>query len=395
MGIESEYRRNSWLFVPLLILLIISSCSNSPMDIVSEFEKLFDGKFRADEPGGVILVKKNDETIFLKSYGLADMTTREAISPATIFNTGSISKTFVAYGILLLQEAGLLSIDDGLDQYFDNFDHPEIARKVKIRHLLTHTSGLPDSRKVSEEFEYYLTAKDEENFEPILHTEALKFEPGSRFDYSNPAFNGLALIIQKVTGRKWQSFIREKIFERSGMNHSEITDGSFPEDGVAHGYIRENDSFTELDYGEEPTFAAAGNGGVWSSVEDLARYEAEIQRAGFLNKSLIERSRLVQHPENWNSEKHPEVGLSWFVAEADHPGNAFDVKIISHTGWQGGFRGFMVSVPEKDLLYIGLFNRPVPDLSESYNPFTSSGENASDVRIKGLQILRRFDWLEE
>src|SRR5690606_30701951 len=143
------------------------------------------------------------------------------------------------------------------------------------------------------------------------------------------------LIIQKVTGRKWQSFIREKIFERSGMNHSEITDGSFPEDGVAHGYIRENDSFTELDYGEEPTFAAAGNGGVWSSVEDLARYEAEIQSAGFLKKSLIERSRLVQPPENWNSAKHPEVGLSWFVAEADDPGDAFDVKIIAHTGWQG------------------------------------------------------------
>src|SRR5699024_127346 len=136
------------------------------------------------------------------------------------------------------------------------------------KHLMTHTSGLPDSRKVSEQFEFYLTAKDEENFNPIKKTTELNFEPGSRFQYSNPAFNGLALIIEKITDQKWQDFIIENIFKPADMDESKITDGPHPEEGVAHAYESENNIFAESDYGEVPTFAAAGNGGVWCSILD-------------------------------------------------------------------------------------------------------------------------------
>src|SRR5690606_1458398 len=162
------------------------------------------------------------------------------IDENTIFNTGSISKTFVSNGVLMLEEANLLSLEDSLYQYFEDFDQDDIAKKVKIKHLLSHTSGFPDSRKVDENFEFYLTAKDEENFQPIKHTEALNFEPGKEFDYSNPAFNGLALIIEKITMQKWQSFIHDKIFMPSGMTHSKITDGAYPNHGVAHAYTFEN-----------------------------------------------------------------------------------------------------------------------------------------------------------
>lgn len=374
--------------------LLLNSCTNTQTDMVSDFEDLFDSKFSEGDPGGVVLVKKGNEVIFLKSYGIEDLESGKRITPNTIFNTGSISKTFVSNGILILEEANLLSLEDSLDMYFKDFDHTDIAQKVKIKHLLTHTSGLPDSRKVDEDIEFYLTAKDEENFEPIKHTEALNFESGEKFEYSNPAFNGLALIIEQVANQKWQEFIMEKIFKPSGMNHSKITDGPYPEHGVAHGYTPQNAIFMEDDYGECPTFAAAGNGGVWCSILDLAKYEDALRSAAFLPEKAIEKSRNVIHPSNWKSTDDPDVGYSWFISEKENPSNTFGVKVISHTGWQGGFRAFFVSIPEKNLLYIGLFNRPIADLSESYNPFTRPDENASDVRISGVRILEDHGWLD-
>lgn len=379
----------------IFILLLLTSCTKPKMDVISDFENLFDPKFSDNEPGGVVLVQKGDEVIFLKSYGVEDVDSKEPITPNTVFNTGSISKTFVSNGILILEGAQKLSLEDDLQKYFKDFDHPDIAKKVQIKHLLTHTSGLPDSRNVDGEFVFYLTAKDEENFEPLKHTDSLNFEPGSKFEYSNPAYNGLALIIEKVTNQKWQSFIRENIFNPAGMTDSKITDGPYPQEGVAHGYIRTEDGFEERDYGEEPTFAAAGNGGVWSSVLDLARYEKAIQNAVFLPQEVLERSRQITNPENWKSSKDPDVGYSWFIAEKENEGNEFDAKIISHTGWQGGFRAFMVSIPERDILYIGLFNRPIPHLSESFNPFTETHENASDVRLMGIRILKNHGWLAD
>lgn len=361
----------------------------------ADFEELFDGKFADDEPGGIILVKKGDDIVFLKSYGVEDIETGKKIDTNTIFNTGSISKTFVSNGILMLEEANLLSIEDNLFQYFFDFDNENISKEVKIKHLLSHTSGLPDSRKVSENPEFYLTAKDEENFQPIKHTQSLNFEPGKEFQYSNPAYNGLALIIEKVTKQKWQDFIKEKIFIPSGMMHSKITDGPHPEQGVAHAYKVNDNSFEEDDYGEYPTFAAAGNGGVWCSILDLVNYNKALSTNTFLKKETIEKSQNVWMPENWASTTDPDVGYSWFIADKEVERNNLGVKVISHTGWQGGFRAFYISIPEKDILYVGLFNRPVPNLNETYNPFTNTAENADDVRVKGVELLKKYNWLAE
>ena len=100
--------------------------------------------------------------------------TKEKITENTIFNTGSISKTFVANGILILEEENKLAIEDPILKYFEDFKNTEIAEKVKIKHLLAHNSGLPDARQVSENFEFYLTAEDKENFEPLKHVEFIK-----------------------------------------------------------------------------------------------------------------------------------------------------------------------------------------------------------------------------
>lgn len=364
--------------------LLLASCSTkqSEKTMLSGLDSLLTAEFRADEPGGAVLVMKGDSVIYQKCIGLADLATREKITPKTLFNLGSISKTFVANGILILQEEGKLSLDDPMSRYFPEFKIKEIADSVTITHLLTHTSGLPDIRPVSENPEFFITAKDYENFAPVMQAEKLNFSPGERYEYSNPAFNGLALIIEKVSGQKWQQFIAERIFAPSGMVSGTITDGPHPETGVAHGYELVNGEWVESDYGEFPTFPAAGNGGVWSSVKELALYEKAIRENIFLGKELTDMSRSIYRPEAWTEIKPPFIGYSWFIGEEQvlDEDNSFGVRFVYHTGDQGGFRAFYFSIPEKDLLFVGLFNRPP--------------ENLNGIIRTGLTLLRKNNWLD-
>lgn len=335
-------------------LLAISGCksrttSREPGDTAA-LDAYFRAEFPANEPGIAVLIAKRGQVVFARGYGLADLETREPITTRTLFNLGSLSKTFVANAVLILEERGKLSVDDPLSKYFSDFKHRELAERVKLRHLLTHTSGLPDNRLVEAAHEFYLTARDEENWHPITQAAALEFEPGERFAYSNPAFNGLALIVEQVSGQKWQTFIRDEIFLPAGMTTSTITDGPHPESGVAHGYERVSGEWRELDYGEVPTFAASGNGGVWSSVEELARYEQALHAGRFLRPETVADSRTVKTFPNWTSDEPPQIGWSWFIREVD------GMREIGHTGGQGGFRTNYFVIPEKDLLVVFLMN---------------------------------------
>jgi len=368
----------------LSAFLLLSSCSTkqSGKTMLSGLDSLLTDEFRADEPGGAVLVMKGDSVIFMKCIGLADLVTGDEITPKTLFNLGSISKTFVANGILILEERGKLSVSDPLSKYFPEFKSRKIADSVTITHLLTHTSGLPDNRPVSENPEFFITAKDYENFAPVMQAETLDFSPGERYEYSNPAFNGLALIIEKVSGAKWQQFIAEEIFAPAGMVSSTITDGPHPEKGVAHGYERVNGEWIESDYGEFPTFPAAGNGGVWSSVNELALYEKAIRKNLFLSSELTGKSMTIYRPEVWAGGTPPFIGYSWFIGEEQILGepNYFGVRFVYHTGDQGGFRAFYFTIPEKDILYVGLFNRPPEDLER--------------IIFTGLTRMKEHNWFE-
>ncbi|MDF1558875.1 MAG: serine hydrolase [Bacteroidales bacterium] len=364
--------------------LLLASCSTKQSEkiMLSGLDSLLTAQFRSAKPGGAVLVMKGDSIVYMRCIGLADLVTGEEINPNTLFNLGSISKTFVANGILILEEEGRLSVTDPMSRYFPEFRSREIADAVTITHLLTHTSGLPDIRPVNENREFFITAKDYENFAPVMQAGKLNFSPGERYEYSNPAFNGLALIIGKVTGEKWQQFIAERIFAPAGMTTSTITDGHHPETGVAHAYELVNGKWEESDYGEFPTFPAAGNGGVWSSVKELASYEMAIRQNLFLGKELTKKSRSIYLPEGWSDTTPPFIGYSWFIGKDQFLGeeNSFGVRLVYHTGDQGGFRAFHVAIPEKDILYVGLFNRPPDDLH--------------GIIRTGLTLLKKHNWLD-
>jgi CubicO group peptidase (beta-lactamase class C family) len=357
----------------LLFIILVISCKKE-ITFENDIDKIFSAQFQPDEPGGVVMIVKNDSVVFSKAYGVADLNTKEKITTKTLFNTGSISKTFVSNTILSLALEGKLSLNDSLYRYFPDFRNPALAKQVRIHHLLTHTSGLPDNRRELLDSAFLITAKDAENFAPIKLNDSLLFEPGSRYAYSNPAFNGLALIIENVTGRKWQDVVKEKIFDPAGMKTSVITDGPFPESGVSHAYLKTSTGFIEKDYGEEPTFPAAGNGGVWSSAEELIQYEQAIQRAAFLPQEMIDRSRTITAYPNWSSNEEAFIGYSWFVSETEDGS-----KMISHTGTQGGFYCDYASIPSKGIIYVMLCNIPVQQ---------------EPKREKVLNVLRKFNWLD-
>lgn len=350
-------------FVPACFVFFLIACSgvSDKSDWTKELDNYFIAQLPASEPGGAILIMKGDSIVFSKGYGVADIKSKEPITPKTLFNLGSISKTFVANAILKLQEQGRLSVEDSLEKYFPGFADPKLSKKIRIKHLLTHTSGLPDNRNVENDTVFYLTAKDEENWRPVTQAKYLIFEPGQRFEYSNPAFNALALIVEKVSGQKWQTFVRDSIMRPSGMVTSRITDGPYPDDSVAHGYQKGKDQWVEDDYGEEPTFAAAGNGGVWSSVEELAMYELALRDSVFLSDSTIKDSRTIKTFPAWFDTRKPYVGWSWFIEK-----NTDGLLTVGHTGDQGGFLCNYVTIPEKKIFFVILCNtrRDVPGFTD-------------------------------
>ncbi len=187
----------------IVFLIGLTACNQQVKNKTSlELDQFFASQFNSNEPGAAVLIMQGKTVVFSKSYGLADLTTHEPITSKTLFNTGSISKTFVSNVILLLAEEKKLSLDDPLEKYFPDFKNKEIARTIKLHHLLTHTSGLPDNRRAILDSVFLLSAKDEENFAPLKQNDSLLFEPGSRYEYSNPAFNALALIIEKIESKK-------------------------------------------------------------------------------------------------------------------------------------------------------------------------------------------------
>ncbi|MEJ0103669.1 MAG: serine hydrolase domain-containing protein [Bacteroidota bacterium] len=360
-------------FLALFAIISLFANAQNTAPVTRKLDSLFEKTFNQDEPGGAVLLAKEGKIIYEKGFGIEDINDKKPITPKTLFNVGSISKTFVASAILRLAEEGKLSLNDDLYKYFPDFHNIAIAKKIKIYHLLTHTSGLPDNRKIVEDSVFFLTAKDEENFAPIKQTDTLNFEPGEKFEYSNPAFNGLALIIEKVTGMKWQDYVKKIIFKPSGMTLSDITDGPHPESGVSHGYLRVGNTFFEKDYGEEPTFAAAGNGGVWSSVDELWKYEQAIQKNIFLKKSSMDKARTVYKFPNWKEDSYtPFIGLCWFIK------NDRGIQLTGHTGSQGGFRGDYQWLPEKKIFYTFLCNTPYA---------------VEDIRHKVFDILQQYNWL--
>lgn len=350
-------------------LLILNSCMENN-NLNSSIDSIFKEEYKNNEPGAAVLIMKDDSVVFSKGYGIADMSTMKKIDDNTFFNIASVSKQFSAIATLMLHEEGKLSIEDSIVKWFPDFK-ADIFQKIKIKHLLSHTSGIPDSRDRSNR-EFVLKAKDVESYSYIKDLKELNFEPGTGYEYMNPTFQLLYTLVEKASGMPFEQFMHEKIFSPSNMRQTLYFEEGRVIPSMAHGYIKEENGFKEYDYLEESFFATKADGGIYTSVNEFIEWEKALRNYTLISKDLTD----IAHSPKITVTDLPNTsyGYGWFIEEK--PG--FPQKVF-HTGDNGGFQIYAARYPKQKILYLIFANR--------------NDKNREDLADKIDQVLKKEGWL--
>ena len=237
-------------------------------------ERLDDYLTRLESRGfsGAVLVADREGVVLEAGYGLADREAGRPVTPDTVFTCGSISKQFTAAALLRLQKAGELSVDDALVDHFDGV--PEDKRHITLHDLLIHGSGLPSS-----------FAGD---FEPVSRAEflervfagALLFEPGTGFNYSNAGYSLLAMVIEDLTGRPYEEYLRAELLEPAGMRDTGYLLPAYEDGRLARGYVGSDRWGTLLERPMDedgPYWGLRGNGGIHTTIRDMYRWHLALE----------------------------------------------------------------------------------------------------------------------
>jgi len=340
-----------YLFIATAIFMI-NSCSNSNTlseESLKSLDNLFSNQYPINEPGAAVLILKGDSIIFNKGYGVADMESMTPINSSTFFNIASVSKQFSAIALMILEEEGKLSLDDKLLKWFPEFNSNALE-DITLKHLLSHTSGIPDSRDRSDRL-FVTTAKDVESYSYIGELKKLNFQPGTSYEYMNPTYQLMYTIIERASGEKFEDFMRNRIFQKAGMDKTLYFEADRDIPNMSRGYIfnKESGVFDEFDYGEESFFATKADGGIYTSTEEFMKWELALRS----NIIVSEKSLKEAHtPFIKTDEPYTYYGFGWFIERK--PG--YPQKIY-HTGDNGGFQIYAGRFPKEKVLYLIFSNR--------------------------------------
>jgi CubicO group peptidase (beta-lactamase class C family) len=282
----------------------------SDQQIAGELDGFLKKLTGADNFSGAVLLAKDNKVFFEKAYGQAHKDFRAPNDVRTKFNLGSMNKMFTAVSIAQLVEAGKLSFEDPLGKFLPDFPDKAAAEKIKIKHLLTHTSGLGsyfNERFFNASRANYRTVDD---YLELAKGDKSAFEPGTKWQYSNTGFLLLGKIIEKVSGRNYFDYVRENIYKKAGMTETDSYELDRVNANLAVGYEKEytdkgivfrNNIF-------EHVISGGPAGGGYSTVEDLMKFAAALQ-AGKLVGSETVKILLSPKPEIGS----PEYGYGFFV----------------------------------------------------------------------------------
>ncbi len=297
---------------------------------------------RRQIPGVAVAVVREGRVVKMRGYGLASVELNVAVTPHTVFDLASITKPFTATAIMLLVEEGKVGLDERINGYLPGA--PEAWRDITVRHLLTHTAGL--KHDFWPEFgghpkTHYSTV---ELFEAASHL-PLDFAPGQHWQYSDQGYFLLGMIIEKANGRRYDEFLEERIFSRLGMSATAV----LGQDSRA--IVKNRASTYTLHEGQLARFRVpywtaelSPEGGLWSTVKDLARWEAALS-----NEELPTRSSLNEMwtPLKLNNGFGHGYGLGWFLREIRGH------RVIHHSGLSGTD---LLRLPDDKLTVIVLTN---------------------------------------
>lgn len=300
---------------------------------------------RPGMPGASVLVMRGDTVVLRESVGLADVERGIASTPATNYRLASLSKQVTATAILLLVRDGTLSLERRVRELLPEL--PAYAGEVTVRHLLTHTSGLWDY----EEFVPDTIQRQVHDRDALLlvsaHAKRLYFAPGSAWRYSNTGYALLALIVERVSGMRFGDLLRARIFLPLGMAATYAhEEGRTVVPNRAWGYTVRGDTVTRTD--QSSTSAVLGDGGIYSSIDDLARWHASLTNAPLVGDALW---TLTRTPQRLTDGRKTEYGLGWFVDR--HLGQAR----LRHHGETRGFTNAVSRYPDAGLTIVVLTNR--------------------------------------
>jgi CubicO group peptidase (beta-lactamase class C family) len=346
----------------LLVLLLAGplsvACRSTGTDArAKRVGALFEGLVRDGEPGAAVLVVKDGRAVFERGWGVADLRTSRPIGPETNFRLASVTKQFTAAAVMLLVRDGRLRYEDSLTDLFPGF--PEYGRAMTVRRLLNHTSGLPDYEDLMPPPDPALPVErvqisDAGVLELLSRQTAAKFPPGSRWAYSNSGYVLLGLIVAEASGRPFGDFLRERIFAPLGMTGTIAYERG--RNGVANrafGHARDGGAWVEKD--QSPTSATLGDGGVYSSLADLMKWDEALRRHALLSQADMKPALTpVQVEAGTPAEPDgspAEYGFGWFL-------NPWKGRArMWHYGETSGFRTAVQRFMDDGLTVIVLCNR--------------------------------------
>src|SRR5215467_12563715 len=211
-------------FLPVLLSLTLASAQKAtvPPDAKSKVDAVFAQFNRSDSPGCAVAASIANEAVLSSAYGMADLEHDVRLSPASVFEPGSITKQFTAASVLLLAQQGKLSIDDPARKYIPEL--PDYGTPITIRHLLNHTSGLRDWGNVAALGGWPRTTRAYTHahvLEIVSRQRALNYPPGADYSYTNTGYNLAAILVGRVAGKPLAEFSREAIFVPLGMQSTQ------------------------------------------------------------------------------------------------------------------------------------------------------------------------------
>ena len=330
----------------------------------SRLEAIFAPLANAKSPGLAVWIRKGDQTLFERGYGVRDLRSKAPIDAGTDFRLASCTKQFTAMAVMLLVHDGKLRYDEPVTEIFPEF--PSYGRAITIRHLLTHTSGIPDYEDLMDGGPWTAERqiRDDEVLTLLERQKQTKFAPGTSWSYSNSGYVLLGLIVGKTSGVPFGEFLRRRIFAPLGMEHTLVyVKGRNTVPNRAFGHNKGAEGFVEAD--QSSTSATQGDGGIYSNLEDLAKWDQALRKYALLGEAemrpaltpvrLTDGSQPRWPPtpgdDNLNPGQPVNYGFGWFV----------DLFAGRQRMWHwGSTRGFSTAIerfPGEGLTVVVLCNR--------------------------------------
>jgi CubicO group peptidase (beta-lactamase class C family) len=324
----------------------------------AQIDQIFAELRSVRSPGAAVLALKNGNVVFERGYSLADLRSFRKIDAHTNFRLASCTKEFTAMAVMLLVHDGKLHYEDRLTDVFPDF--PEYGKSITIRNLLNHTSGLLDYEDLMEKpsseaaGENLRQIKDAGILAILKQQNTTRFPPGTRWDYSNSGYAVLAMVVERVSGQPFGSFLHDRIFVPLKMDGTVAYEkGKNAVSNRAYGHAHEGGAWHEMD--QSSTSAVLGDGGIYSSLDDLAKWDQALAHHTLLSQAEMKPAITpVKVPDG--SVREPdgspaEYGFGWFLnSYKKHPR-------MWHYGETVGFRTTIQRFVDDNLTIVVLCNR--------------------------------------